>query len=1137
MELTKANIQLEQEIIARKQVEEDLWLKVQLLDHIPDSIFVHDPDGNFYYLNAAAWKSRGYTREELMGMNLHELDTPEYGKLIETRVRELMEKGAYIFESAHMRKDGSVMPVEVSTHLVESGGKKLILSVARDITERKLSEKNILENEKRYHLLFNNMLEGFALCRMLYENNQPHDFIYLDVNTAFEKLTGLRNVVGKKVSELIPGVRDSNPELFDIYGRVVSSGVPERFETYVAALKIWFSIAVYSTESTYFVAVFDNITERKQLEHALLRKNAMYAVLSATNSAIVYMQNRQELFDEVCRVAMELGGFCLAWMGLLNESDRCITPVAMAGDAGNLVELIVAHYCEELAGECSSIGTAILENHHVLSNDFINDTSNAPWHATAKRYGIRSSLSLPIRGGGIRGAFMVYATEQDYFQQDAIDLLLEMASDVSFALDKIQATEQHRQDEAQLRLHAQVFDKSSEGMLISDADNNILMVNQSFTDTTGYTLKEVKGKNPSILKSGRQEHDFYVQMWKTLLTQGFWQGEIWERNKNGELFPVWSSINMVKDGSGKVANYFAVYSDLSQKNALKQLRHLQRHDALTDLPNRLLLEDRVTEAIIHAHQHDRYVAVLFINLNHFHAINDLLGHAAGDQVLQAVADRLSANAGEQATVSHFSGDTFVVVLPDINHPGEINLIAELLLGVVAEPLSIAQQDIELTGRIGIAVYPNDGKDFAELTKNADLAVLQAKEDGRNSYCYFTPSMNEHSTQILTIRRELRHALKNNWFVLHYQPQVNILSGKTIGCEALIRMRHPERGLIAPLEFISVAEETGLIIPIGEWVIREACNQMKRWYDEGHTDLVMSVNVSPLQLRQPNLITVIRQILDESGLAPKYLELEFTESALMKNIAPTLELMKNLKDIGLRLAIDDFGTGYSSLNYLKQFTVDKLKIDQSFVQNIAHDPNDASIVQAIIAIARSMGISTIAEGVETEAQLGYLRSLHCNEIQGFYYRRAVPPDEFFALFQHEHEVVQAQSANTLLLVDDEENVLIALKRILHRDGYHILTAANAEQALELLAKNNICVVVSDQRMPGMSGVELLRRVKLMYPDVVRMILSGYTEVGTLTDAINKGEIYQFITKPWENETVIASIREAFLRYEILKRNGR
>ncbi|MDO9139985.1 MAG: EAL domain-containing protein, partial [Methylobacter sp.] len=395
--------------------------------------------------------------------------------------------------------------------------------------------------------------------------------------------------------------------------------------------------------------------------------------------------------------------------------------------------------------------------------------------------------------------------------------------------------------------------------------------------------------------------------------------------------------------------------------------------------------------------------------------------------------------------------------------------------------------------------------------------------------------NERMLQRLEFESELRLALKHGWFTLHYQPQVDILSGEIIGCEALIRMNHPERGMIPPNEFISMAEETGLIVAIGEWVIQEACQQMKRWQDEHPNELVMAVNVSPLQFRHPDLIEVVRRALESSGLAASYLELEFTEGALMKNVPSTLQLMKKFKAMGLRLAIDDFGTGYSSLNYLKQFPIDKLKIDQSFVKNIAFDPSDAAIVQAIIALARSLGLSTIAEGVETEAQLGYLRVLHCNELQGFFFSRAVPPDEFIALLERSLHVKPIESEHVLLLVDDEKNILASLNRILCREGYQILMATSGEEGLELMAKHRVDVVISDQRMTGMSGVEFLRRVKLMYPNAVRMILSGYTEIDTLTDAINKGEIYQFINKPWDNNALLATIREAFSRHDLFNKN--
>jgi predicted signal transduction protein with EAL and GGDEF domain/CheY-like chemotaxis protein len=513
----------------------------------------------------------------------------------------------------------------------------------------------------------------------------------------------------------------------------------------------------------------------------------------------------------------------------------------------------------------------------------------------------------------------------------------------------------------------------------------------------------------------------------------------------------------------------------------------------------------------------------------------MFGHLAGDNMLITTARRLVEVVSPHATVTRLSADTFVIALPDLNTSEEINRFAEIIAQHIYQPFSIDNQPVQLSASLGIAVYPVDGDDAATLMKNADAALDDAKKSGdRNTFRFYSSSMNEHARKLVTMGAELRNAIEQNRLVLHYQPQVDIVSGEIIGAEALIRFNHAQRGVIAPGEFIAVAEETGLILPMGEWAIREACRQMKQWHDETHTEIIIAVNLSPLQLHQSNLLHIVTDALESSGLAPRYLELEFTESAIMQNVREMIAIMQKFRALGVHLSIDDFGTGYSSLSYLKQFPVDKLKIDQSFVNNIALDPNDAAIVQAIIALGRTLGMTTIAEGVETEAQLGYLRSVHCKEMQGYLYSHPLPASEFASLLLRGKTLSKDKSEKVLLLVDDEENVQISLKRILRREGYLILTASSAEEGLEIMAQNPVNVVLSDQRMPGMSGVEFLRRVKIMYPDVVRMILSGYTEVGTLTDAINKGEIYQFITKPWENETLTALIREAFIRHEMLKR---
>ncbi len=687
----------------------------------------------------------------------------------------------------------------------------------------------------------------------------------------------------------------------------------------------------------------------------------------------------------------------------------------------------------------------------------------------------------------------------------------------------------------QRELSAMVFEQSSDCMMITDADNRIISVNRAFVEVSGYSSEEVAGKNPRILKSKRHNHEFYRTMWRTLEKQGNWQGEIWNRRRDGELFPAWASITAVRNAEGKTVNYFAVFSDLIQKRAVEELDHLKHYDPLTNLPNRTLLEDRIDGAIVHAQQYGRFIGVIFLNLDHFHTVNDMFGHMGGDQMLVSTAERLVGAVPAHATVTRLSADTFVISLPDLNTSEEINRLAQIIAQQTYQPFRLADQQVQLSARMGIAVYPLDGNDAATLMKHADAALADAKlSGGRNGFRFYSSSMNEHAQKLVTMGAELRSAIAQDRLVLYYQPQVDILTGQIVGAEALVRIRHQERGVISPAEFISVAEETGLILPMGEWVIKEACRQMQQWHAERHSELIIAVNLSPLQLHQSNLTEIVKQALETSGLPPQYLELEFTESAIMQNARETVNIMKQFKAMGLHLSIDDFGTGYSSLSYLKQFPVDKLKIDQSFVSNITQDPNDAAIVQAIIALGRTLGMTTIAEGVETEAQLGYLRSLNCKEMQGYLYSRPLPAEEFAELLIRGRTLTENRSEKTLLLVDDEENVVMALKRILRREGYKILTASSAEEGLELMAQNQVHVVLSDQRMPGMSGVEFLRRVKTMHPHVVRMILSGYTEVGTLTDAINKGEIYQFITKPWENDALTAMIREAFVRYEMLKR---
>jgi len=557
--------------------------------------------------------------------------------------------------------------------------------------------------------------------------------------------------------------------------------------------------------------------------------------------------------------------------------------------------------------------------------------------------------------------------------------------------------------EAQLSLAAQVFEQSGEGIMITDAQCNIVMVNQAFTTVSGYSEAEVLGQNPRMQSSGRHDRAFYSAMWEAIATQGRWQGEVWNRRKDGSVYPELISIIRVLDKKGEVSHYIGISSDITQhKAAQERIQRLAHFDPLTGLPNRALLSDRISHELSAAQRHHTQVVVMFVDLDHFKNVNDTLGHRIGDALLIEVATRLKSTVRDVDTVSRQGGDEFVLILPDTDADGAAH-VAGKLLEAVAQPYQIESFELTVTLSIGIALYPGDGENFEVLAKCADAAMYRAKHDGRNTYCFFTSEMQARSAQNLHMENALRRALERNQLLLHYQPQVSLRDGRISGVEALLRWQHPELGMIAPADFIPLAEESGQILKIGEWVLRSAVRQIKAWMDDGLVPMVMAVNLSAVQFRHPHLPELVTQILDEEKLAPQYLELELTESVAMDDAPTAIAVMDRLHARGIRMSIDDFGTGYSSLSYLKRFKVYKLKIDQSFVRDISKDPEDRAIVSAIISLANSLGLQTIAEGVETEGQLAFLREQGCDEVQGYYYSKPLTA-ESFAAFVRAHSPV-------------------------------------------------------------------------------------------------------------------------------------
>ena len=565
-----------------------------------------------------------------------------------------------------------------------------------------------------------------------------------------------------------------------------------------------------------------------------------------------------------------------------------------------------------------------------------------------------------------------------------------------------------------LRLAAKVFEHCREAIFVTDKHKQIISVNPAFAEITGYAPEEVLGKNPRMWNSGLHDKEFYRKMHCAIDGEGYWQGEVWNKRKNGEAFPEWVSISAIRNDEGETTNYLRISTDISgRKKDEERLQFLANYDALTSLPNRGMFNQRLDYALTHANRYNKQLAVLFMDLDRFKIINDTLGHDAGDVLLKDVAGRLRRCLRESDTVARLGGDEFVVLITECSQSQDVVGVVQKLLKAMASPFLLMGQECHITASIGISFYPDDSKDAQTLLKNADLAMYRAKEQGKNNFQFYSAQMNVDSLERLALESSLRGALERDEFLLYYQPKMDICSGNVTGMEALVRWRHPDMGLVSPAQFIPLAEETGLIVPLGEWVLKTACAQSREWQRQGFPPLRIAVNLSPRQFQQNDFVREVARILNETGLDAGLLELEITESMLIQNPEQVVNLLTDLRAMGVYLSLDDFGTGYSSLAYLKRFPINSIKIDRSFTQDLPSDASNAAITRAIIAIADSLKLNVIAEGVENEEQMRFLREHKCTEIQGYYFSKPLPADEFAAMLRE--NVWLARKSSPLRLV--------------------------------------------------------------------------------------------------------------------------
>lgn len=837
---------------------------------------------------------------------------------------------------------------------------------------------------------------------------------YLDYHSPRTDLLAVppEEFIGKTLHELLPQATADAclAALNEAHTQGVSKGC--RIELMLPDGLGWFELSISRKDNgpgqaESFIVLSRDVSQHVVAERKLQRLTQLYAALSQCNQAIVRCKSEAELFPIICADAVKYGGLKLAWIGVM-DTTGVIKPVTWVGEGSDSLSGLVIDTNTDASQGLGPSDRALRAGEPYWFQDFANDPTAQVCHNRARTYGWGAAASLPLkRRGQLAGLLTVYAGEAHAFDEAARSLLLEMAMDISFALDRFADEVDRRRTQLSLadseERYRKAFHTSPDALSITRRSDGLYIdVNRGFEQVTGWAAADVLGKTSLGLNVWRRLED-RQRYTDALNREGHCDNlEAEFLRKDGSVLTGLVSAALVR--LDEVECVLSITRDISEKKRTdERITQLAHFDQLTGLPNRSQLQARFDFAHQLAQRSGEGLALMFLDLDHFKNVNDTLGHSMGDRLLVQVAQRLSAALRAGDTLSRMGGDEFILLLPSVTEESA-SQIAMKLLAVMHEPFKMDTYELVSSLSIGIALYPYDGLDFETLSKNADTAMYRVKQASHNNFAFFTQEMQSHAARKLQLVNAMHFALARGEMSLHYQPQLSLQDGHIVGVEALLRWQHPEMGSLSPAEFIPIAEDSGQILVIGEWVLRSAVTQLKRWIEAGMAPMVVSVNLSAVQFRHPNLLSMVTQILEEVGLPPQYLELELTEAMAMENPMAAITLMNQLHDLGIHLAIDDFGTGYSSLSYLKKFNVSKLKIDQSFVRDISDDPDDKAIVTAIINLAASLNLKTIAEGVETASQLAFLRLQGCDEAQGYYFSKPLPVAAFEAFVQAQQPVL-------------------------------------------------------------------------------------------------------------------------------------